>query len=91
MHDWTLIDISFTWSSGEAVLRVRNGASDIVSVRAIGVTNLVVPRLQDWGRSSSINELTGPEDIESRKRLRLEIQSGDVIEILASDFHLPPL
>jgi len=89
MHDWTLIAIHLDWTIGRVVIELRNRRSINVALVAERVSALHVPRLQDWGPSASINEVKGPTDIVGGKRLSIEMQSGDVIEICASSFILP--
>lgn len=89
MHDWTMIAIHFDWTTGRVVVELRNRSSMNVAIVAEGVSRLHVPRLQDWGPSVSINQVRGPTDIGGGKRLSVEMQSGDIIEISASSFVLP--
>ncbi len=89
MHDWTLTAIHFDWTAGCVTIELKNQSSKKVAVVADGVSTLVVPRLQEWGPSSSVNELRGPSDITGGKHLFIEMQSGDVIEISARTFILP--
>lgn len=89
MHDWTLLAIHFDWAIGRVAVELRNRSSMNVTLVAEGVSKLHVPRLQDWGPSVSINQVTGPTDMAGVKHLSIEMQSGDVIEISASSFILP--
>jgi hypothetical protein len=86
MHDWTLLSISFAWKTGTVKLVFRDLSSNMVTLIGENVTSLRIPRIQEWGPSESVNEVTGPIDVGSLKKLALEIQSGDVIEITASSF-----
>jgi hypothetical protein len=90
MHDWTLLSISLDWENGATVLSFRRNGPQLVSVRAEGVSNLVIPRLNEWGPSVSVNELRGPEkDLAGQQTLEIEMQSGDVIKITAMSFTFP--
>jgi hypothetical protein len=90
MHDWTLISISFEWETGIAVLAFRRDGPQLVSVRAEGVSNLEVPRLNEWGPSVSVNEVRGPTNgLTGSQTLEIEMQSGDVIRITAISFTFP--
>jgi hypothetical protein len=90
MHDWTLLSISLDWENGATVLSFRRNGPQLVSVRAEGVSNLVIPRLNEWGPSVSVNELRGPEkDPAGQQTLEIEMQSGDVIKITAMSFTFP--
>jgi len=89
MHDWTLVAIHMDWAAGHVRIELRNRKSVNVTLVAEKVSKLHVPRLQAWGPSVSINEVTGPRDIGGSKQLLIEVQSGDVIEIAADSFILP--
>jgi hypothetical protein len=90
MHDWTLLSISLEWENGATVLSFRRNGPQLVSVRAEGVSNLVIPRLNEWGPSVSVNEVRGPEkDLAGQQTLEIEMQSGDVIKITAMSFAFP--
>jgi hypothetical protein len=90
MHDWTLLSIFFDWGTGNAALAFRRSGSELVSVQAEGVSNLQVPRMNEWGKSVSVNEVRGPsKDVGGRQTLEIEMQSGDLIKITALSFIFP--
>ncbi len=89
LHDGTLIGLRFDWDQGRAALIVRTASSPNVKIVASGVRSVTIPRREPWGPSASINEVRRPAagsgDV---PRLEVEMQSGDVIVIEASAFHL---
>lgn len=90
MHDWTLIGVYFDWRSGQVKVDFLNQDSTLVSLIANDVSNLRVPRMNDWGASVSVNgvaKITHLKD--GRSRIKIEMQSGDLIEIDAKAFVLP--
>lgn len=87
MHDWTLLSISFAWKAGTVRLVFRDLSSQTVTLVGKSVSSLRIPRIQEWGPSESVNEVTGPLDVGNLKQLSLEMQSGDVIEVTAASFH----
>lgn len=90
MHDWTLVSISFDWKVASATLELRNPKSETVLLIAKGVIQLLVPKRDEWGRSSSVNAVSGPtRQQDGIDLLLIEMQSGDVIEILAAFFDMP--
>lgn len=90
MHDWTLTSLGLEWKSGVATLKFLNTESNTALLVAKGVVVFNVPRGQEWGRSVSVNELLGPIVLENGcQKLQIEMQSGDVIEIVAESFELP--
>ena len=90
MHDWTLLSIVYDWKSGQVALQLRRGGSEFVSVAAMGVIDLHVPQRKEWGPSVSVNEVRGPiAEPRGKQVLEIEMQSGDVIRIVASSFNFP--
>ena len=74
-------------------IRVRRGTARGVEMCLItgrATTMLTCPREQSWGESASINEVRGPVGDGENKRLEIEMQSGDVIVAIASEFVLGP-
>jgi hypothetical protein len=91
MHDWTLVSILFEWKSGCVTLEFRTDRSNSAKLTANGVSELHVPRLNDWGPSVSVNGVFGPSaDPSGRRQLEVEMQSGDRIRIVAASFDFPP-
>ncbi|MFZ6658117.1 hypothetical protein [Undibacterium sp. TJN19] len=90
MHDWTLISILFDWSEDCVSLKFNNTTADTVHLIANKVVTLFVPKRNEWGRSASVNEVIGPNrQSDGTEILKIEMQSGDVIEIAAAHFVLP--
>lgn len=83
-HDATLLAITTDWASGETRLRVRvwEEAAREVEIRIANTTLLHCPREQPWGPSVSINHVRINAIEAGRVRLEIEIQSGDVVEIV---------
>ena len=82
LHDATLKTVNFRWEAGvvQLTLKIGAAASDLAIVEAQGVTSLICPRLCPWGPSSSVNAAT-VEELTEAKLLRIEMQSGDVLEV----------
>lgn len=90
MHDWTLVDILVRWKEATAVVSLVDGSSASREIRCAGVRKLSVSRDQPWGPSNSVLELKGPQPIGDRGiQIVIEMQSGDLIEIVAQSFDLP--
>jgi hypothetical protein len=89
MHDWTLRVVNVDWGVG--VVRVEFDAPTGRTVlQAHGLQDLHMPRTESWGPSVSVNEARGPVGLEGGLvRLSIEMQTGDVIEIVARSFDLP--
>jgi hypothetical protein len=90
MHDWILIDIQFDWAEAKAVcnFRFRERTDALI---ASGVIEMIVPRRNEWGRSVSVLTVLWPDPEEpAPKRLTIEMQSGDEIQILADQFSMRP-
>lgn len=90
MHDWTLISLTFDWKGASVTVSLRNPHSETVSLVAENVVHLSIPKRDEWGRTVSVNAVAGPTlQSDGTETLRIEMQSGDVIEITAGSFVLP--
>ncbi|MBR7784054.1 hypothetical protein [Undibacterium luofuense] len=90
MHDWTLKNVNFEWELARVVLELNDSVSAVRTLVADGVTELSVPRNNAWGSSVSVNDVHEIEELPSGlKQLKIEMQSGDVIQIVAAKFALP--
>ncbi len=90
MHDWTMLSILFEWKTASVTVSLQTPKSDVVEIIAREVSDLHVPQMKEWGPSVSVNQLRGPVSLEKGKfNLEIEMQSGDVISIEASEFKFP--
>ncbi|MCV2884719.1 hypothetical protein OE749_08425 [Aestuariibacter sp. AA17] len=89
MHDWTLIEISVFWKAGLATLSFRDSESDIQVIKAHKLRKITIPRELEWGNSVSVSKVTQSESINGAIQVKVEIQSGDTIEVLAQEFEFP--
>jgi hypothetical protein len=88
LHDATLVRVEACWSDAVVILVAnvwRDGGVREVRLRFSGFTALTVPRECPWGRSSSINEVR-VERSTGAFHAEIEMQSGDVLSIRATDF-----
>ena len=84
LHDATLIAVHVLWAEGTCTMTVRYSRLSECTLAFAGVSNMTLPRTQPWGRSQSINSAT-----ERKKgQYEIEMQSGDLITIEASEFSL---
>jgi hypothetical protein len=86
LHDATLIRIESDLERGlgRIEFRTESGEKTVVCEGVVEVS--YAPRLP-WGMSVSVNDAT-VEPLGELKRLRIEMQSGDPIELLASRIYL---
>jgi hypothetical protein len=89
MHDWTLIDICYLWEKSECILKLKNQSSVTAIIKATDVTELHIPHASDWGPSVSVNTVTGPVKFKDAFRLQIEMQSGDLITLIANEINMP--
>lgn len=83
LHDATLVAVTMEWESGEARVRMRLSEEPVrkANIHVTGSKLLRCPRRQPWGPSVSINEVRVFSLQDGQRRLEIEIQSGDVVEI----------
>ena len=83
-HDATLVAVRVNWADGTCSVEVDHGTLGICLLTFSAMSHLALPRKQSWGRSVSINSFSMP----SSGRYEIEVQSGDVIVIEASEMTL---
>ena len=84
-HDATLLSVQADWAQGTAVVVLQTAAmEEPVKVRAVGVTELRMPRERPWGPSVSVNSMHVTSGV-----ITIEMQSGDTITITAQSFDVP--
>jgi hypothetical protein len=79
LHDATLSRVEMDWQSGLGRIEFKTAKTIVCE----GVVEASYARRLPWGMSMSVNDAT----VEPRgelNRLRIEMQSGDSIEVLAS-------
>ena len=86
LHDATLLRINVDWRSAElaCTFRVQVRGTRLVKLLGTQLTSLVCPKMSPWGQSVSVNEISVC-DAESGRALKIEMQSGDVIEARVGD------
>jgi hypothetical protein len=89
MHDWSLVSICMDWTLARVTIVLKDGTSSTRTLIAEGVRNLRAPRESDWGPSVSVNTFLIDALSVGTQRLQIEMQSGDVIEIVAERFDIP--
>ncbi|HSM95771.1 MAG TPA: hypothetical protein VLT91_06995 [Rhizomicrobium sp.] len=89
LHDATLLFVAFEWELAKVsfAFETREGRVDLF---AEGVTDLHIPKKKEWGSRVGVNELRGPSKAEhGLYRIEIEMQTGDVISIVARSFQMP--
>ena len=81
LHDATLLSIQFEWKTGSCVADFSGvrGPRGRCRLRWTNVSDLHVPRTQEWGPSVSVLAASEP----SPGRFELQLQSGDLITLRA--------
>ena len=90
MHDWVLRSIAFDWKAGRVTILFDTYQKGTVSLTAEGVVDVYIPSKKPWGPSVHVNEVRELRaGASKRRKLEIEMQSGDVISITARSFVLP--
>lgn len=91
LHDWTLLRVEFDWRLASVTIEFEDLTFARQTLIAEGVQELRVPKMNEWGPSISVNEIVEVDAPTGRGRcLDIEMQSGDVIRIVAKKIVLPP-
>jgi hypothetical protein len=89
MHDWTLLSISFDWEAARVTVLLRTHGAVVKTLVANDVVDVKIPKRQEWGPSVSVNTTSEvPSATAATTNLKIEMQTGDVIEIVAGTFTL---
>ena len=85
LHDASLQSIAFDWKSAQCQLElqcwsVELGRVQLIRLGFFKVSDLKVPKREPWGNSVSILEQCFEQGI-----YRIQMQSGDCIEITAQE------
>ena len=88
MHDWVLISVSMDWKSSRVAIHLKDRTSAIRKLTAENVRDLHVPHENNWGTSASVNAGSIENLAAGIQKLRMEMQSGDTIEIVAERFEI---
>jgi hypothetical protein len=91
LHDAQLATIAVDWSGKRAQLRIRHGwPSTWSDLTLSGLRTISVTTLDEWGPSVHIHRIN-LEPADAATRFLIEMQSGDVINIVAGSIELLPV
>ena len=79
LHDGVLRSIAVDWENARCTLAVRVALQGDQSLVFTGLRRVTIPRDQPWGPSTCINSVRE----RSQSEFEIEMQSGDVLCILA--------
>ena len=84
LHDATLESVSLNWQSAEAEVNLSLVGTIRATLVFHGVESVILPRLQPWGPSVSVNSASTLASGE----YELEMQSGDSLRFKAASWLL---
>lgn len=89
LHDATLLDLRFDWSSGVILILFSTDLDTTLRVQMTleEAKTVTLSREFPWGESVSVNEIR-VEDIKEGKKCEIEMQSGDVLTFECSNLIL---
>ena len=88
MHDWTLVSLNIDWEKSTLVIKFLNNNSLPVDIIFNKVKFVNIPKWDEWGESVSVNKFNLKDDA-TYKYIEIEMQSGDIINIIANDVVMP--
>ena len=90
LHDCPLTSINLDWASGALTIRLKRHVESEDLIQAVGLKRLSLSRLEAWGPSECIDDLTRlPKTSDGLYAIEIRMQSGDLIEIVADEIRLP--
>lgn len=89
LHDATLLEITCDWAQARVTFSLQTEPSVRRDLIVKGVTALHLTRLEPWGPSRSVNLVSwGRREANTLADLSVEMQSGDLIKVAATEFTL---
>lgn len=88
MHDWTLVSLNIDWEKSTLVIKFLNNNSLPVDIIFNKVKFVNIPKWDGWGESVNVNKFNLKDDA-TYKIIEIEMQSGDIINIIANDVVMP--
>ena len=88
MHDWTLVSLNIDWEESTLVIKFLNNNSLPVDIIFNKIKFVNIPKWDEWGESVSVNKFNLKNDA-TYKNIEIEMQSGDIINIIANDVVMP--
>ncbi len=90
LHGATLVDLELSWASGtmRVHLRPRGTVGKAAKIEATRLVSLQCPRRFPWGDSLEVCEIHGPVETNEGSQIEMQMQSGDLIIMLAQSFDL---
>ena len=84
LHDATLLSMHFDWKARRFRCEFRPVSSSFEELCLLfdGVRDVHIPSLHPWGRSNSVNSVSQSKR-DDMVEFKMEMQSGDVIRVLA--------
>lgn len=84
----TLVYLQLDWTSGKLRMTLRGDSSDRVKIEATNLTSLQCPRRFPWGESIEVKEVRAPVMTNEGSMLEVQMQSGDLLVLIADSFEL---
>ena len=88
MHDWTLVSLLVNWKESSLIIKLLNNNSIPVDIVLEGIKSVSIPKWDEWGESVSINTVNVIND-STYKTMEIEMQSGDIIKVIAESINIP--
>jgi hypothetical protein len=89
LHDATLLSVHFDWVARlvHCELRPVSDNSQTLNLFFEGVRDAHIPAMYPWGKSGSVNTVSQRKQVDGVE-FNIEMQSGDVIRIIANRMEL---
>lgn len=76
------------WEKSTLVIKFLNNNSLPVDIIFKSIRYINIPKWDEWGESVSVNKFNLKNDA-TYKNIEIEMQSGDIINIIANDVIMP--
>lgn len=84
-HDWSLLSIITNMYLREITIKLRGQNNKIKIIKIKSCNSINIPMINPWGPSEQINK-TIIGNLENHLKFIIEMQSGDLIEIITDGY-----
>lgn len=88
MHDWKLVSFIINSEESTLVIRFLNNNSLPIDTIFKSIKFVSIPKCDEWSESVNVNKFNLKDDA-TYKNAEIEIQLGDIINIIANDIVMP--
>lgn len=83
LHDATLLSVHVDWADGLATIELESSPDVVLKLMALGLREFSLTKREEWGPSVSVNGVALETNDAGELTVRIEMQSGDRVKLVA--------